>query len=113
MNPRTIVIGDIHGCYDELLNLLNEVKFGARDRVIPVGDLLVKGEKSREVLELFMSDERFYAVIGNHDLALRRRWNGEDVELKSSQKETHKQLKCDKERCALYLNAQPFMTDLG
>lgn len=63
MNPRTIVIGDIHGCYDELLNLLNEVKFGARDRVISVGDLVVKGEKSREVLELFMSDERFYAEI--------------------------------------------------
>ena len=82
MKPRTIVIGDIHGCYDELVHLLGEVKFGGRDRVIAVGDLIVKGEKNRQVLDLFMSDERFSAVIGNHDMALRRRWNGEDVTLK-------------------------------
>lgn len=113
MKPRTIVVGDIHGCYDELLDLLDAVKFGARDRLISVGDLVVKGEKNRQVLDLFMSDERFSSVIGNHDLALRRRWNGEDIELKCSQKETHKQLKYDKERYALYLNRQPFMIDLG
>lgn len=113
MSSRTIVVGDIHGCYDELLDLLDLVKFGGRDRVISVGDLIVKGEKNREVLELFMSDERFAAVIGNHDLALRRRWNGEDVELKASQKETHKELKADKECYSLYLNSQPFMIDLG
>lgn len=113
MKPRTIVIGDIHGCYDELVHLLGEVKFGGRDRVIAVGDLIVKGEKNRQVLDLFMSDERFSAVIGNHDMALRRRWNGEDVTLKPAQKEACKQLRADKERYARYLNAQPFMIDLG
>ena len=113
MASRTIVVGDIHGCYDELVSLLDKVNFGAGDRVISVGDLIAKGEKSREVLDLFMTDGRFAAVIGNHDLALRRRWNGEKVKLKPSQKKAHKELKADKEHYTPYLNSLPFMIDLG
>jgi hypothetical protein len=113
MGARTIVIGDIHGCYDELMSLLDKVKVEKGDRVISVGDLIVKGEKSRQVLDLFMSEAGFEAVIGNHDLALRRRWNGEKFKLKPSQKATHKELKADKERYASYLNSLPFVIDLG
>jgi predicted phosphodiesterase len=113
MGLRTIVVGDIHGCYDELMDLLDKANFGDRDRVVSVGDLITKGEKSREVLELFMSDKRFSAVIGNHDLALRRRWNGEDVELKGSEKDTHKELKENRDHYTLYFNNLPFIIDLG
>jgi len=110
---RTIVVGDIHGCYDELMELLDKVGFAKKDRLVSVGDLIAKGPKSREVLELFMSDERFSTVIGNHDLILRRRWNGEDIELKAAQKQTHKELKDEKDRYCLFLNALPFVIDLG
>src|ERR1051325_4735210 len=111
MAGRTIVIGDIHGCYDELMDLLEKIGLGAEDRVVSVGDLVTKGWKSREVLELFMADGRFSAVLGNHDLALRRKWNGEKIKLKDSQKPTHKELKKDKERYAGFLNSLPFMID--
>lgn len=113
MALRTIVVGDIHGCYDELLDLLDKVQFGSGDRLISVGDLITKGPKSREVLERFMSEKQFSAVIGNHDLALRRRWNGEKFKLTSSQKPTNKELKKEKERFLPYLNALPFTIDLG
>lgn len=113
MGKRTIVVGDIHGCYDELLDLLAEVQFAAGDRLVSVGDLITKGPKSREVLERFMSDPQFSAVIGNHDLALRRRWNGEKFKLKESQKPTNKELKKDKERYVGFLNSLPFTIDLG
>ena len=86
MTGRRIVVGDIHGCYDELIELLEKIGVGDDDRVFAVGDLITKGPKNKEVLELFMTDARFHAVIGNHDLALRRKWNGEDIELKSAQK---------------------------
>ena len=112
MASRTIVVGDIHGCYDELIELLQSIEFDKSDRVVAVGDLISKGPKSREVLELFMSDDRFASVIGNHDLVLRRRWNGEDIELKPSQKETHKELKGEKDKYAHYLNTLPFVIDL-
>ncbi len=113
MESRTIVVGDIHGCYDELMDLLDQLDFGASDRIVSVGDLITKGPKNREVLELFMTDSRFATVIGNHDLALRRHWNGDEVELKSSQKETNKELNEEKDRFVPYLNSLPFMIDLG
>lgn len=112
METRTIVVGDIHGCYDELMALLEKAELGPDDRVVCVGDLIAKGPKSREVLQVFMSDARFSSVIGNHDLALRRRWNGEDVKLKPAQKAAKKELKADKDTYASYFNRLPFIIDL-
>jgi hypothetical protein len=77
-----------------------------------VGDLITKGPGNREVLDLFMNDKRFSAVIGNHDLALRRRWNGEKFKLKPSQKPTHKELKKEKEKYLPFLNRLPFIIEL-
>ena len=113
MAGRTIVVGDLHGCYDELMALLEKAEFSQEDRLVCVGDLITKGPKSREVLEVFMTDARFTTVIGNHDLALRRRWNGEDIDLSSAQKETHKELKGEKDAYTSFLNRLPFMIDLG
>lgn len=113
MAGRRIVVGDIHGCYDELMELLEKIGIGDDDRVFSVGDLITKGPKSKEVLDLFMTDARFSSVIGNHDLALRRKWNGEEVELKPAQKETHKELKGEKDSYVTFFNRMPFMIDLG
>ena len=112
MAGRRIVVGDLHGCYDELMELLEKIGIGDDDRVICVGDLIAKGPKSKEVLELFMTDARFSTVIGNHDLALRRKWNGEDIELKAAQKEAHKELRAEKDAYASFFNRMPFMIDL-
>jgi len=112
MKSRTIVVGDIHGCYDELMELLETVELGEKDRVVSVGDLITKGPKSKEVLEVFMTDARFSTVIGNHDLALRRKWNGEDIELKRAQKDAHKELSGEKDAYAIFFNRLPFTIDL-
>ena len=112
MKSRTIVVGDVHGCYDELMALMEKIDLGEKDRVICVGDLITKGPKSKEVLELFMTDTRFTSVIGNHDLALRRKWNGEDIELKPAQKEAHKELRDQKDAYASFFNRLPFTIDL-
>jgi Calcineurin-like phosphoesterase len=113
MAGRTIVVGDIQGCYDELIELLLKVRLGAGDRVIAVGDLIVKGEQSRAVLDLFMRDARFSSVIGNHDRALLRYWRGEPVTLKPSQERTRAELHDGRERYAAYLATLPGWIDLG
>jgi predicted phosphodiesterase len=115
MSGRTIVIGDIHGCYDELLDLLERVAFGTDDRVVCVGDLIVKGWKNREVLDLFMTDKRFSSVLGNHDRALLRYWRGESARLKVKQEEARVELNRnqDQDRYAAYLESLPLMLDLG
>jgi Calcineurin-like phosphoesterase len=113
MSGRTIIVGDIHGCYDELMALLEKAAFDAGDRVVSVGDLIVKGEKNREVLDLFIEDERFSAVLGNHDRALRRYWRGEEVSLKESQEKVRGELEHDEARYSVYLQSLPLMIDLG
>lgn len=110
---RTIVVGDVHGCYDELVALLDRVSLTARDRVVCVGDLVVKGEKNRDVLELFMTDARFSSVLGNHDRALLRHWRGEPVALKPSQEKCRRELEQGAARYSSYLNSLPLFLDLG
>src|SRR5207302_2283481 len=111
--PRTIVIGDIHGCADELDDLLGLLNLTPDERVVAVGDLIVKGPKNREVLDLFISDERFSSVIGNHDRKLRQRWRGEPVRLSKEQRETFDQLKPHQQTYSQYLRSLPYMIDLG
>ena len=110
---RTIVIGDIHGCYDELILLLEKIDLRSEDRVVAVGDLVVKGSRNKEVLDLFSGDARFSSVIGNHDLALVRFWRGEAISLKNSQKKTCIELQTNKSLYLGYLNSLPFQIDLG
>lgn len=61
---RTIVIGDLHGCYDEALVLLDRLAVTDTDRVIFAGDLVDRGPKPRECVELAMRHE---CVLGNHE----------------------------------------------
>jgi hypothetical protein len=110
---RTVVVGDIHGCYDELVALVEMVGLGDGDRLVCVGDLVVKGEKSREVLEFFMRDARFSSVLGNHDRALLQAWKGERAELKPAQEKCRAQLDAGRERYAAFLDSLPLFIDLG
>src|SRR6266571_2657487 len=110
---RTIVIGDIHGCFDELTDLLSLVKLQADDRVVAVGDLITKGPKNCEVLDLFIDDGRFSSVIGNHDRKLRQRMRGEPVRLTKEQRQTLVELEPDRERYSNYLCSLPYTINLG
>jgi hypothetical protein len=112
---RTVVVGDVHGCYDELLALVRLVGLGESDRLVAVGDLVTKGAKSREVLELFMADGRFSSVIGNHDRALLEYWRGErgKKDLKHSQKRCAKELKEGRDAFAEFFESLPAYIDLG
>src|SRR5579872_2736445 len=68
----TYVIGDIHGCYDQLQKLLELIKFDPnQDYVWFTGDLVNGGPKPAEVLRLIKSlGNRQVCVLGNHDLVL-------------------------------------------
>lgn len=65
--PRTLVIGDVHGCLDELRALLAEAGFRpGEDALVSVGDLVNKGPDSVGVVRLVRALGG-RAVLGNHD----------------------------------------------
>jgi predicted MPP superfamily phosphohydrolase len=65
---RVIIVGDVHGCFDELCELLDQVKFQQGvDTLILAGDLVNKGPKSIEVVR-FARQVGALAVAGNHEL---------------------------------------------
>ena len=65
-------IGDVQGCFDELIKLLDLIKFNPkRDQIWLVGDLVNRGPKSAEVLRFAMTHpDSVKVVLGNHDLHL-------------------------------------------
>ena len=68
----TYLIGDVHGCYDELIALLAQVEFDpSTDTLWLTGDLVARGPGSLEVLRYVKSlGDSVRLVLGNHDLHL-------------------------------------------
>ena len=66
---RTLFIGDVHSCADELAELCDRAALVSGDRVIFTGDLLSRGPKPHQVLELFRKLGA-RAVAGNHEQRL-------------------------------------------
>jgi len=64
---RDFVIGDIHGCFDQLEEALAHFDFDpARDRAFSVGDLIDRGPRSPAALE-WLEKPWFHACLGNHE----------------------------------------------
>ncbi|HEX8464650.1 MAG TPA: polynucleotide kinase-phosphatase [Abditibacterium sp.] len=95
------IIGDVHGCADELQELLETLGY-ARDesgvfaheagrKAVFVGDLADRGPRSRDVLELVMRMEkagRALCVLGNHDEKLKKFLSGQKVKIAHGLQET-------------------------
>ncbi len=63
----TLVVGDIHGCWEELQELLAKARVGPGDRVIAIGDVCDRGPQSDRVLEFFLSSPNAASIQGNHE----------------------------------------------
>lgn len=67
------VVMDLHGCYDELMKLLDFVRFDKeKDRLFCGGDLIHRGPYSEKCLQLLKERNQkgqkwFFSVLGNHD----------------------------------------------
>jgi hypothetical protein len=109
---RTILVGDVHGCARELEDLLAYVGWTTRDRLVLVGDLVVRGPKPHGVIELCRALGA-QAVRGNHeDRLLRwRRSRGTPAELRVSSL-TRRTAEALKPRDWEYIESLPLWLDL-
>jgi hypothetical protein len=74
MTARTLVVGDVHGCREELEDLLEESGWDDGDQLVLVGDLVAKGPDSQGVVRL-LRKLGARAVRGNHDQHCLRWWD--------------------------------------
>jgi hypothetical protein len=69
--PKLVIVGDVHGCRAELAALLGKVGFSSGDRLVMVGDLVVRGPDPAGTLDL-LAQVGARAVRGNHEDRLLR-----------------------------------------
>lgn len=125
------IIGDIHGCYEETVELLEklgykinhlsedgsnfgmEVSHPEGRKVIFLGDLVDRGPNSPAVLKLVMSMVRSghaWCVPGNHDMKLQKKLSGKKVVVKHGLEETLRQL--ENESAAFITDVKEFLYSL-
>lgn len=94
------IIGDVHGCFSELVELLSRLGYAVAEvnsqakhfsvmtppsrRLIFLGDLVDRGPDTPSVLGLamsMMSENQALCVPGNHDMKLVRKLKGHDVKI--------------------------------
>lgn len=67
MRGRDFVVSDMHGCYKDFIEKLENVEFDSSvDRVFSVGDLCDRGPESIKCLSL-IDEDWFHSVMGNHE----------------------------------------------
>lgn len=102
------IIGDIHGCFDELQELLTQLGYAiqfsnghysvghpAGRKAIFLGDLTDRGPKSPDVLRLVMDMVKSgsaFCITGNHDEKLNKFLSGKNVLLNHGLDKTVQQL---------------------
>lgn len=107
------IIGDVHGCFEELCSLLNKLGYNIKThpnntsnygfsveppegrKAIFLGDLVDRGPDSPKVLGLVISmvnEGIAFCVPGNHDMKLLKKLKGKDVQLKHGLDKTIEQM---------------------
>jgi hypothetical protein len=64
---KTLIIGDIHGCFSELQELLDKAGIAVDDRIIALGDIVDRGPNSVQVLDFFSNHSSRLSLMGNHE----------------------------------------------
>lgn len=116
MSLRFFCIGDIHGCYDELMDLIAKAKehgfdpySNPEDKFVFLGDFIDRGPFNDKTLE-FVCDSVVagiaLSVIGNHEEKFRRFLKGNDIKLKNGIETTVNQV--DARNDALELRKKAF-----
>lgn len=69
---KVIIVGDIHGCLDELKSLMEKTNYdSSKDLLISAGDIVDRGPKSADCVKYLISINAI-GVLGNHDAKLMR-----------------------------------------
>lgn len=82
MSNRYFAIGDIHGCFSSLKELIeNKIQLQKSDKLVLLGDYIDRGPDSKKVLDYIIdlqnNDYDIVTLCGNHELMLLDAYNNE------------------------------------
>ena len=64
----TYVMSDLHGCFDEFMQMLKKIDFNEDDTLILAGDYMDRGTQNYEMLEWLVNrPDNVLMLLGNHD----------------------------------------------
>jgi serine/threonine protein phosphatase 1 len=109
---QTLVIGDIHGCYDELQALLDKAGLTEGDAIVSVGDCVDRGPDTPAVLEFFQKTPDAILLMGNHERK-HVRASRHEVKLAKSQKISRIQFGETYPDALAFMNTLPLYLDLS
>ena len=66
----TYVMSDLHGCYDEFMDMLKTIEFSDYDTLYIIGDISDRGEKGIPIFLYIMDKPNIKLILGNHDVWL-------------------------------------------
>ena len=69
MSEQIYIIGDVHGCFNTLLELIKQFPTKEKSQICFVGDVIDRGLFSCDVVELIMQND-YKMVMGNHERRL-------------------------------------------
>lgn len=73
----TYCISDIHGCYDEFMELLEQIKFNpANDTLYILGDAIDRGDRPVDCLRYIKHAKSVHMLMGNHEVMMLDFYNG-------------------------------------
>ena len=64
---QTLVVGDIHGCFDEFQALLDKAGLTEDDSIVSIGDCVDRGPDTPAVLRFFQEKPNALLIMGNHE----------------------------------------------
>ena len=64
------IISDIHGCYEQYIQLLERIDFSDEDVLYVLGDAMDRGPESIKVMQDIMSRQNVVYILGNHDFVI-------------------------------------------
>jgi len=108
---QRLVVGDIHGCYREFMELLDRAALAATDEIIALGDIIDRGPESRLVLDFFRSNPQARSLMGNHERKHIRTAAGE-TRPALSQKITRFEIGSAYQETIDHLKSFPYLLDL-
>lgn len=67
MEKMIYVTSDLHGCYDEFIELLSQIDFTDKDEMYIVGDIVDRGPEPIRLLQYTMNNINIHLIMGNHE----------------------------------------------